>query len=166
MPNKSLKLDDSIPRISYRDVKVFRLNSETYFCARLSWDRFSPLTKYYSIFIGEKLAVDSKSKGDEESSEGNSEKMRYIGSTKLEQFRLCVKMNRNNISYDEQETKEDEQTSKYTFKVCIQELDEHFACLVSGFKSASLSVPLLNFNVSNEDNLEFIGEIVYDFECF
>jgi len=107
------------------------------------------------------------SKGEkEEKGEGNSNLMSYIGSTKLEDFRLCVKMNSNNISFDEQQTNEDENMSKYTFKVTIQEFDEHFVSLVSGFKSASLAVPLLNFNVRNDDNLEYIGEIVYDFEFF
>ncbi len=165
MPNQNLKFDDSIPRVNYKDIKVFRLNRETYFCARLFWDRFSPLAKYYNIFIGNDLSLASKGE-KEEKGEGNSNLMSYIGSTKLEDFRLCVKMNSNNISFDEQQTNEDENMSKYTFKVTIQEFDEHFVSLVSGFKSASLAVPLLNFNVRNDDNLEYIGEIVYDFEFF
>ncbi len=92
--------------------------------------------------------------------------MCYIGSTKFEEFRLCFKVNKDIISYNEQETNEDKNNSKYAFNVFIQEFDEHLECLVSGFKSASMSIPLMNFNLNNEENLEFIGEIIYDFEFF
>jgi mannosyl-glycoprotein endo-beta-N-acetylglucosaminidase len=126
---------------------VFCLNNETYMLVYIEWNK-NKHAKYYNVFIDDFL--------------NNETNFKYIGSTRSNDYRLCLKLNRNKIKFN---SNKQEEESNYSFRVNIQLVDHLLANLNEPMKTIMIK---MNNGLDIDDNIneKFYDQIIYDFELF
>lgn len=136
----------------------------------LNWESFDSANRYYNLFIEENLRKISN-----EDSVASGQSLKYLGSSTLNEFRVCIKLNANVVLYESNMV---EIKPKYSFDIYVQGIDNNLDNLISnGFSADSmifascgsakkLTVPLSKFNIREETVLDFIDEIIFDMESF
>jgi hypothetical protein len=141
-----------MPKYDYK-TKIFSLSKKTYFCIDLQWQKFDENIKYYNIFIDELVENDT------------TDSIRLIGSSKIEKYSVCLKINENfelnpaNLS----------DQSKLNFKIYIQAIDKNLSNIVNKDFDNSVVKITLKLNGIHAKNMElknFFDEIIYDIEFF
>ena len=156
---------------SHKQIKVFKLQNTLYLCAHLTWAGFEEATtKYFNLFISENLSL---AEPDLNESLTQTQQYRYIGSTTLPTYRLCLQMNANMVY----EHTKPANGNQFSFDVYVQVVDSNLDNLVcSGFSANTsvlmgksilkINIPLDKFHVADAANLSYIQQIVYDLENF
>jgi hypothetical protein len=145
-----------IPKYDYK-TKIFSLSKETYFCIDLQWQKFDENIKYYNIFIDEIIENDT------------TQNIRLIGSSKIEKYSICLKINENfelnpaNLS----------DQSKLNFSIYIQAIDKNLSNIINKDFFAILdnsvvkiALKLNGIHAKNKELKNFFDEIIYDIEFF
>jgi hypothetical protein len=141
----------TIENIRINSQKSFQLDGYTYLCAHIEWTRNKE--KYVNVFIDNKLNSELKTE------------FKYIGSTRSNDFKICLKFNEK-IKYNKS-SKSNE--SEYSFGIHMQPIDELFTSLID-FKEEGIQtvrVKMSGLEGIDESVLDnYINQIVYDYELF
>ena len=141
--------------------KIFTLSRQVYLCIDVQWKKLIQNVNYYNVFIDETVNNDSN----------DSNKLRFIGTSKIESFLICLKMNENLEFNPVQFSAE----SKLQFNIHIQGIDKCMDSLIYNNGLGELGNSFHRINITakgiklrNQDlkNLKFYDEIIYDFEAF
>lgn len=121
--NQSTQTLSKIDKIEQR----FELDSQKYFCAHLKWIQTD--AKYYNVFI-------------------ETDRLKYVGSTRSNDYRLCLKLKSNN-----------EPDSNDSFKIRIHPVDQMYKNVL---KPEFSIIEIQDVKLGNESDYD----VVYDLELF
>jgi hypothetical protein len=155
---------------NYKQINVYKFDNHQYLVIDLKWIN-NDLNKYYNVYI----TIDSNH-------------FTFIGSTTIESYKLCLKMNKNilfnlDTSIELNFNKKDEilNLNKFKFSIFVHAIDKcQMANLFvkkeeeedSLFKYlnendiCSVEVNINNVNCNEIGDGNFFDKIIYDFECF
>ena len=148
------------PRTEFR-TKLFNLNKRTFLCVDLDWTKFDENFKYYNVFIDE----------HHESSAKTEVKLRLVGSTKIEHFSVCLRINKrfgmDSVAFSIE--------PKLKFSIYVQSIDKNLDNLTIEDSFSTSNGTFIEIKVAAkglmpcDDDLtkfDFFDEIIYDFETF
>jgi len=107
--------------------------------------------KYYNVFIDDFL--------------NNQISSKYIGSTRSNDYKLCLKLNKNKIKFNSNKQEEEEESSNYFFRINIQLVDHLLVNLNEPMNKIMIK---MNNGLDIDKNLNeiFYDQVIYDFELF
>jgi mannosyl-glycoprotein endo-beta-N-acetylglucosaminidase len=145
------------------DARYFQLDSSIYLCVKFKFDEFDKNSlKYFNVFmtnnkLSDQIIIDSQELN-----------LNYLGSTKIDEFFVCLKLNSNYFN--------DQTNSCYNkslaFDILVQFVDQNqniirnFSNSITYTRKIRIEYPTIKIKDNESRDLTFVEKIISDFEFF